>query len=242
MEILIFSVLALLAEIIGTVGGFGSSMLFVPLAGLFFDFKIVLGLTAVFHLFSNISKISMFRNGLDRRIILKIGIPAVLFVIFGAWMSKFVSPSASQLLLGSFLTITSLFLFLNPAFILKPTTINSVTGGALSGLAAGLLGTGGAIRGLTLAAFDLEKNIFIATSAVIDLGIDLSRTVVYFGNGYMRKEDLYLVPVLIVVSALGTYLGKKLLVFFSQKQFKKLVLILTLLVGAVSLFKYFLDQ
>ncbi|MDO1498978.1 hypothetical protein Q2T40_01035 [Winogradskyella maritima] len=35
----------------------------------------------------------------------------------------------------------------------------------LAGFSAGLLGTGGAIRGLTMAAFNLEKNMFIATSA-----------------------------------------------------------------------------
>ncbi|MEZ5050309.1 MAG: hypothetical protein R2766_11740 [Saprospiraceae bacterium] len=34
------------------------------------------------------------------------------------------------------------------------------------------LGTGGAIRGLTMAAFNLEKSVFIATSAV-DMMIDL---------------------------------------------------------------------
>ena len=53
----IFFLLALLAEIVGTISGFGSSILFVPLASLVLDFKVVLGITAVFHVFSNLSKI-----------------------------------------------------------------------------------------------------------------------------------------------------------------------------------------
>ena len=57
----IFFILALLAEIVGTISGFGSSILFVPLASLLLDFKIVLGITAVFHVFSNISKIFLFK-------------------------------------------------------------------------------------------------------------------------------------------------------------------------------------
>lgn len=44
----LFFILALLAEILGTLSGFGSSILFVPIASLFLDFKIVLGITAVF--------------------------------------------------------------------------------------------------------------------------------------------------------------------------------------------------
>ena len=41
-----FILLALLCEILGTVGGFGSSLFFVPIAGFFLDFQSVLGTTA----------------------------------------------------------------------------------------------------------------------------------------------------------------------------------------------------
>lgn len=63
-----FIALALLSEIIGTVSGFGSSILFVPVASLFFDFKSVLGITAVFHVFSNLAKIYLFRQGFNKTI------------------------------------------------------------------------------------------------------------------------------------------------------------------------------
>lgn len=80
----IFLILALLAEIIGTIGGFGSSVFFVPIGNFYFDFHSVLGLTALFHLSSNLSKIAQFRKGIDRNLILFIGIPSVLFVLLGA--------------------------------------------------------------------------------------------------------------------------------------------------------------
>ena len=51
----LFYFLALIAEILGTLSGFGSSILFVPLASYFFDVKEVLGITAMFHVFSNLS-------------------------------------------------------------------------------------------------------------------------------------------------------------------------------------------
>lgn len=230
-----FILLALVAEVLGTIGGFGSSMFFVPIAGFFFDFHSVLGITALFHISSNISKIALFRNGVDKKVILTIGIPAVLFVILGAFLSRYFDSRLLEILLAIFLILISLLFMIFKHLVLKPTFLNSVSGGALSGITAGLLGTGGAIRGLTLAAFNLEKEVFIATSAVIDLGIDLSRGLVYVSNGYVHQHDLYLIPILLAVSIAGTYAGKKILHAFSQAQFKYLVLILIFIVGVVTL-------
>ncbi len=81
----IFIVLSLLAEIFGTVGGFGSSVFFVPVANFFLDFQSVLEITALFHVSSNITKIAFFRKGIDKKIIPTLGIPAVLFVTLGAF-------------------------------------------------------------------------------------------------------------------------------------------------------------
>ncbi|WP_343631107.1 sulfite exporter TauE/SafE family protein [Fluviicola sp.] len=231
----LFIILALIAEILGTIGGFGSSMFFVPIAGYFFDFHSVLGITALFHLSSNVSKIALFRKGFDKKLVLTIGVPAVIFVIAGAFLSRFVNTSLLQILLSVFLILLSLLLMIYKNLHLKPTTTNSIAGGALSGITAGLLGTGGAIRGLTLAAFNLDKKRFIATSAIIDLGIDLSRSVVYFSNGYMHKHDYYLIPILLVVGITGTFIGKKLLTRFSENQFKYVVLILVFITGIVTL-------
>jgi len=235
--ITLFILLALLAEILGTLGGFGSSMFFVPIAGYFFDFHSVLGITALFHLSSNISKIVFFRKGFDKRLVLMIGIPSVVFVIAGAFLSKSVNSSLLQIILAIFLIALSLLFMIYKKIQLRPTTFNSITGGALSGIATGLIGTGGAIRGLTLAAFNLDKERFIATSAIIDLGIDLSRSVVYFSNGYMHRHDLYLVPILLVVGVVGTWIGKKLLSRFTEKQFRYIVLSLVLLTGSITLFR-----
>ncbi len=232
-----FMLLALLAEIIGTIGGFGSSLLFVSIAGFFLDFHSVLGITALFHLASNLSKITLFRNGFDKKLILRIGIPSILFVVVGAYLSKFFDSRILEIILACLLISLSLVLFAFKQLVVKPTLFNSVGGGALSGLAAGLLGTGGAIRGITLAAFNLERNIFIATSAIIDLGIDLSRGVVYLSNGFIHKHDLYLVPTLIAIGFIGTFVGKKILGHFSEKQFKNAVIALVFVVGLITLAK-----
>ena len=233
-----FIILALMAEILGTVGGFGSSMFFVPIASYFLDFHSVLGITALFHVSSNVTKIFFFRKGYSTKLIINIGIPAVLFVILGSYISRFIKTDILEILLGCFLVCVSLLLLLFKKIIIKPTTFNSVSGGIISGFIAGLLGTGGAIRGITLSAFSLPHDVFIATSAIIDLGIDSSRSVVYYLNGYITKDILYLVPILLVVSITGTWIGKKILGRMSEDQFKSTVLLLILITGIITLLKF----
>ena len=231
----LFILLAFFAEVLGTIGGFGSSLFFVPIASYFVDFHSVLGITALFHVSSNLTKIAMFRHGFDKKIIIWVGIPAVVFVVIGAYLSRSINSEKLQFFLGIFLILISVFFFIFRKFTIQPSKSNSLIGGIFSGLAAGLLGTGGAIRGLTLAAFDLKIEIFIATSAVIDLAIDASRALVYASNGYVHFHDLYLIPILLVVSILGTFVGKKILDRVSQEKFKMIVLAMIFITGILSL-------
>jgi len=234
-----FLLLALLAEIVGTVGGFGSSVFFVPIGNFYFDFHSVLGLTALFHLSSNLSKIVLFRKGLDKQLILYIGVPSVIFVTIGGLLSNEINIRLLELILAVFLIGLSLFFLIWNKTHFKANHRNSIIGGGLSGFSAGLLGTGGAIRGLTMAAFNLEKSVFIATSACIDLMIDATRTVVYYQNGYMDRKLFIYIPFLLVIGFTGSYLGKKILHYIPQEKFKRISLALILIIGIVTLIKYF---
>ena len=227
----IFLLLALIAEIIGTVGGFGSSVFFVPLGNFYFDFYSVLGLTALFHLSSNLSKIFLFKKGLDKKLLLSIGVPSVIFVVIGGLLSKFLNSHILEIILGIFLIGFSSLFLIKSNITISPNKRNAFIGGSFSGFSAGLLGTGGAIRGLTMAAFNLDKSVFIATSALIDFMIDFSRMFVYYNNGYIHKHDLKYVPFLFVIGLLGSFVGKKILVFIPQSKFRKLSLFFILLVG-----------
>lgn len=236
--LILFIALAFIAEVLGTIGGFGSSLFFVPIAGYFFDFHSVLGITALFHISSNLTKIYFFRKGVDWNLILKIGIPSVLFVIIGAYFSKHVESKYLEISLGVFLILFSTLLLLFKSWEIKTNTVSSVLGGGVSGFLAGLLGTGGAIRGLIMSAYNLKMEIFIATSAIIDLAIDGSRAIVYSINGYVHQHDLFLIPILLVVSIIGTFVGKVILKKISEENFKMIVLLLILVTGIVTLVKF----
>lgn len=235
--IALFIGLALIAEILGTIGGFGSSLFFIPIAGYFLDFHSVLGITGLFHVSSNLFKMALFRKGINKKLILYLGVPAVIFVIIGAYFSNQIKSEYLEFGLAIFLIITSIVFLIFKTLSFKPSIKNSIIGGVLSGGVAGLLGTGGAIRGITLSSFSLTPAVFIATSAVIDLGVDASRSVVYIMNGYVHKHDLYLIPFLVGAAFLGTLIGKKILTKVSDERFKSLVLILVLITGLSTIAK-----
>jgi uncharacterized membrane protein YfcA len=236
---LLFYFLTLIAETLGTVGGFGSSVFFVPMASWFYDFQSVLGLTAFYHLFSNFSKIMLFKEGIDKRILITIGVPSVIFVVVGSVLSKYVPAKSGTLILGVFLILFAAILLLKPTFRLAQNNRNSIIGGGLSGFSAGLLGTGGAIRGLTLASFDMGKSTFLATSAMIDMGIDSTRFFVYLSQGYITKEMLWKAPVLLGISLVGSWVGKKVLNKIPQPVFIRISLWLILVIGFVTIYGYF---
>ncbi len=231
----LFLVLALMAEILGTIGGFGSSVFFVPIANLYFDFESVLGLTAVYHLSSNLSKIVLFKKGLDKKLLVNIGIPSIVFVVVGGLLANVFNSHYLESLLGLFLVTLALAFLIKRDLVISPSRRNAIIGGSLSGFSAGLLGTGGAIRGLTMAAFNLEKNVFIATSAFIDFLIDFSRTLVYYYNGFIHEHDFIYVPFLIIIGIVGTAIGKRLLNYIPQDKFKQISLSLILLIGIITL-------
>ena len=213
-----------------------------PIGNFYFDFFTVLGLTAVFHLSSNLSKIFLFKKGLNKFLLLYIGAPSVVFVILGGYLSKIVKSDYLEVILGVFLIALALLFLIKKNLVIKAEKKESIIGGSLSGLTAGLLGTGGAIRGLTMAAFNLEKSVFIATSAFIDFMIDFSRTIVYYQNGYIGSEEIKYVPFLFVIGLVGTFIGKKILNYIPQSKFKRISLVLILVIGVFTLVNYYVLQ
>ncbi len=238
MQYAAFFLLALACEILGTVAGFGSSVFFIPAAQFFFNIKLVLAITGLFHIFSNTIKILMFHKHIDILLSLVYGIPSLLLTIAGALLATIAVDYMLDVVLGTFLFVFSIMLLLNPNYQLPATKMNAISSGSVAGFLAGFMGTGGAIRGLSLAAFHLEKNTFIATSAAIDFGVDLSRFIIYFEAGFWDNEFISFVPLLLVASLLGTYVGKWLLNKISQTFFQRLVLVLIGMIGFYMLLKY----
>ena len=90
-------------------------------------------------------------------------------------------------------------------------------------------------RGVTLSAFGLQKEVFVATSAWIDMGVDLTRSVVYWNEGYLKDGIWTLFPGLVLTSMVGSFIGKRILSSLSQTHFEKVVIALVMIIGSATL-------
>ena len=228
---LIFFIVAFISEIIGAVVGFGSSTIFLPLALFFVDFETALILVAISHLFGNLGRVNFFKHGLDKEIIATFGIPSILFSFLGASIVGMLSQDILKVILGIFLIMISV-LFLAKPSLKVPTNRNMVmTGGGISGLITGLVGTGGALRAMFLTGFNLERTKYIATAAVIALGTDATRIPLYLSQGFLMQQYYYYIPILAATAIGGSYVGKKIVGKINQNMFRKIVLVAIILVS-----------
>lgn len=226
MNEILFFIFAFLAEVVGTMAGFGSSTIFLPIALFFVDFKTALVLVAFLHIFGNIGRITFFKHGLNKKLILLFGVPSIILTILGALLVNYTPQNTLKLILGLFLLIFSITSLAKPTLKFKPSKKNAVIGGGLSGFLAGLIGTGGALRGAFLTAFNLKKELYIATAAAIALAVDLTRIPIYFGAGFLESQFYYYIPILLIVALAGSFVGKKIVNKIPQNVFRNIVLIM----------------
>ncbi|MEW6011395.1 MAG: sulfite exporter TauE/SafE family protein [Euryarchaeota archaeon] len=229
--LILFLLAAYLSEVAGTMAGFGSSTLFMPLALFLVDFRIALVMVAVLHISGNLGRLGFFKKGLNYRILLLFGVPSVILTVIGAFLVDYVNQDILKFSLGLFLIFYVIWSLYKSDFKISPTPISTTLGGGLSGFLAGLIGTGGALRAAFLTGFGLKKEVYLATAAAIALGVDLTRLPIYLSQGFLPDELIILIPFLVVAAITGSYTGKKLLSRISAAGFRRVVLGALLLMG-----------
>jgi uncharacterized protein len=235
MEIVLITFVVVIASSVGTLTGFGTSTVMVPIMLSFYPFEQTLLFVGIIHFFGNIWKLLLFRKGFQWRLILSFGIPGISTAYLGARLSKLMfdkSPTVLLQILGAFLICYVIYLFLKSSFKIKPGLSTGVCGGGLSGFLAGFFGIGGAVRGLFLTSFDLPKAVYIATAGAIALAIDATRLTTYIIDE-VRLPHLLLWGLLIFIPAsfLGAKIAKSVVDKIPQEHFRKVVAVFLLIMG-----------
>jgi uncharacterized membrane protein YfcA len=84
----------------------------------------------------------------------------------------------------------------------------------------------------------LEANCYIGTSAAIDFGVDLSRFIIYYTSGFWDQEFIPFIPLLLIASVAGTYIGKLIVGRYKQQTFRRIVLVFIGFTGFYMLLSY----
>ena len=205
----------------------------IPVMALFVPPAIALLFVGIIHLCGDIWKVLLFKRGFDWSLILGFGLSGIVASFLGASLSLQAQAFPLKRILGAFLILYVAFLFLKREWALPKTQGTAICGGVLSGLSAGFFGVGGAVRGAFLTAFNLPKEVYIFTSGLIALFIDVTRVSRYIWGGTRLEQDLLNALILsIPVSFLGAYVAKRFLTRVPQKSFRIFVGVFLALVGA----------
>ncbi len=232
MDIFYLSVLTLVAATLGTITGFGTSTLMIPVLVMFLPPVEAIFFVAIIHWFGDVWKVALFRQGFNLRLLVLFGAVGLITSYFGAFISLGANGQVLLRALGAFLAGYAIFLLLETKFKVQANNLTALTGGALSGFFAGMFGIGGAIRSLFLSAFDLPKAVYLATAGAIGLLVDSTRIITYFTQGAVLPEQLWWgMLVFIPVSFLGAKLAKRVVDKIPQTRFRQVVAAFLFIIG-----------
>ena len=228
----LFFLCAFVAEVIGSMAGFGAATILTPVAALFLDIKTAIAVVTCFHLFGNVSRLVFFGRFIHWRTWALFGLTGVVCSLVGAAMTARVPSPAVELGLGVFLLLYVGGSSWWPArWLLPGTSWTLLGGGVASGFIAGLLGTGGAIRAACLMAFDLSRDAYLGTSAALAVLVDGARLPVYLMEGFIPLQMGVGMAGLMGVAFAGVWMGRRLVQRISAVAFRRFVLIMLALMS-----------
>ena len=249
MDYVVIAAAALLASVLTLFSGFGLGTLLMPVIALFLPLDVAIGVTALVHFANNLFKVGLFRRQADLDILVRFGLPAILAAIVGALLLASLStlpPLFSYDLLGQSMDVYPLKLCVGLiilCFVLLELSprFNALSlerrflplGGVISGFFGGLSGHQGAFRSLFLIKAGLDKNAFIATSALLAALVDVTRLLIYGWRATFRPDTMNwsLAGIAALAAFIGAYWGKRLLGKTTRHRIQQAVSALLVVIG-----------
>lgn len=243
MDVLLLFALVILVPFLGALTtfftGFGLNTIMVPVFMIYWDAPLAVLMAGIVHLCNNILKVALTARSIDWNLFRNFGIPALIFAFIGANMLNLVRDSmGSQMkpIFGVILVTFALLELFNWKLPLRSAWALRI-GGSLSGFFGGFSGHQGALRALFLSQLKLNPLVFVATTAIISLLIDLTRVGVYFSSSWFTNYQPSYFMFLGVPSALiGTLIAKKYIQKVQHKNLSIVVGSALLLMGLLLFF------
>ena len=230
MEYLI-PVIALFASLLTFFSGFGLGTIMVPVFLLFFPVELAITLSGIVHLLNNMFKISLVWKFIDKSVLLRFGLPALLAAFLGAQLLSGLADSEvyikysiagydrqTSILKLSIAVLLFVFAMVELLPFAKKFTVSRdklILGGLLSGFGGGLSGHQGALRTMFLVKAGMSTEGFIATGISIALIVDLTRIPIYFSG--MDLSSITDNASLLISATLAAFIGALIGRFFLKK-------------------------
>lgn len=222
---MIIPIVALGASVLTLISGFGLGTLLLPVFALFFPLEVAVLLTGVVHLLNNMFKLGLLARAIDRSVLLRFGLPAIVGAFFGARFMLVLGRGeplfqgvqhpvhALDLIIAALMSLFGLLELSKRFNTLSLAPQWMFPGGLLSGFLGGLSGHQGALRSLFLLRAGLSKEAFIATGVAIACLVDVTRIPMYLSGDaqVMLLSQWPLLATTVAMAFAGAWWGRTLI-------------------------------
>lgn len=229
---LLLATAGVVAAAIAAVTGFGIGSLLMPVLGMQVGTKLAVAAVAIPHFVGSAQRLWILRRHVDRRVVLGFGAMSAIGGLAGALLQTRVSGRSLGIVFGVLLILAGVSELTGWIGRVHWGRRAAWVAGAISGVLGGLVGNQGGIRSASMLGFDVPKESFVATATAIALFVDCARLPVYLAT--QGREIAGVWPLLLIATigvVVGTLLGSQLLKDLPQRNFRRVVAVLLLVLG-----------
>ena len=234
--VLLFSLIIFLGYFIKSLTGFAGALFSVPLLAIFFDIKFVVPIVSIVDVVCGLMLFPSVRKHIHKKELLFVLVGSLIGTVIGTYFLKTVASDTLKLFFAVFVILFSIKMMFEKYFSMKK--IKSYFGtffGVLGGIPGGMFSTNGPPITLYLGHQIKNKQLLRGTLIAIFLIDAIWRNGLYFFTGTfnyeMIKVALFMIPVLIVATIVGSKVHLKL----SEYAYRKIIASILLVSGIVLL-------
>ena len=224
--------IAIFSGATASVVGFGIGSLLTPLFNARYDMPLSVALVSIPHFAATALRLWIMRRDVNRRVLVSFGLMSAAGGLTGALLQRVVSGRSLTILLAVLLTFAGIAGLTGLSDRLRLGRTTGWIAGILSGALGGLVGNQGGIRSAALLGYELSPAAFVATATAAGVIVDVARMPVYIVTERSRlSQETTLIAIAVIGVVAGTFLGQRLLKRLPERQFRKVVGLLVLLLG-----------
>ena len=233
---LVAALVGLIAGGVAAVTGFGIGSLLTPLLAWQVDTRVAVAAVSIPHLLGTGLRLWLLRGEVNRRVLIHFGLASAAGGLIGAVLHGWVHSRGMTMLFGVVLLFAAGAETAGLARRLRVRGWMAWLAGAASGLLGGLVGNQGGIRAAGLIGFDLSKKGLVATATAVALVVDGVRIPVYL---WLHAADVAALSWWVVLATTGvvtgTLLGNRVLAILPEASFRRLLVVVLLVLGLLML-------
>lgn len=232
----LITAVAVFAGVVGSIAGFGSSVMLLPVLTYSLGAKAAVPVMAVASLLGNLSRVAIWRREIDWRAVAAYSFTAVPSAALGAHTFVALDSTIVEVALGAFLICVVPFRRAAEARGYRIGLAGLAAGGAILGFLTGIVASTGPVNAPLFLGYGLVKGPYISTEAASSAFVYLTKSGVFSLLGAL-PPDIILTGIAVGTALFfGALIAKRIVDKVPPAAFRVLLDVLLVVVGFVMLF------